>query len=135
MRTIKVGDTFTLRGDVQIVTRVNSEMFFYQNRDIPNPRGAFGHEIKWAGSLKWDENIAPEHEDNLGIDPIKEAQKRILEKAIERLEGKKRCDSYLGYKWKNPCIACAEAGESERNGGDCVDSVIEEAIQELKSMM
>lgn len=65
----------------------------------------------------------------------KQAQKRILEKAIEKLEGKKRCTAKpygpgtaLG---RNPCIACGEASES----GDCVNAVIEEAIKELKSLV
>lgn len=66
---------------------------------------------------------------------VSEAQKLILDKAIERLERKKRCTAkpygpgtLLGL---NPCIACGEAGES----GDCVNAVIEEAIKELNKLL
>lgn len=72
---------------------------------------------------------SPEHEDNLGTDPIKQAQKRILEKAMERLEGKKRC-SETPYG-PGSCIACGEAGESD----DCVNAVVNDCIKEMRSLM
>lgn len=80
--------------------------------------------------MSTDEVYTPTYEDNLGMDPIKEAQKRILEKAIERLEGKK--NDYMTFVEKGTDgmlkLDLALMQKYYRRG-------IDEAITELKSLM
>jgi hypothetical protein len=73
-------------------------------------------------SIKVDEKHASEHEDGLGIDLIKEAQKRILEKAIERLETVKA----TGYDKPREIGICCN---------NCYEQVVDDALAELKSLI
>lgn len=83
--------------------------------ECPNCDGTFGTDM---GLGIYDDSTV-----------TKQAQKRILEKAIERLEGKKRC-SETPYG-PGSCIACGEAGESD----DCVNAVVNDCIKEMRSLM
>ncbi len=59
------------------------------------------------------------------------ARSRFKEEAFKALEGKKRCPDPVT---KYLCVACEESGHEAHSSQDCVDVVIQDAIETIKKL-
>lgn len=64
-------------------------------------------------------------------DMMNESRSRFKEEAVRALEGKKRCPDPVTEYF---CVACEESGHEARSSQDCVDVVIQDAIETIKKL-